>query len=73
MTDAAPIRLRDLIIKKRGACPLCGKGVSLRAASRECGVSVPTLSRIVRGHVPDAKTLIKLCRWLNIDARKVEL
>jgi transcriptional regulator with XRE-family HTH domain len=45
------------------------RGLSLRDLARETGVSNVTLSRIERGKTPDAPTLIRLARWLLIQAK----
>jgi transcriptional regulator with XRE-family HTH domain len=41
--------------------------MGIRAAAHEIGISAATLSRIERGHLPDSRTLGKICGWLNID------
>ncbi len=41
--------------------------MGIRAAAREIGISPTTLSRIEHGHVPDLKTLQKICDWMGED------
>jgi transcriptional regulator with XRE-family HTH domain len=45
-------------------------GLSLRALAHDSGVSYATLSRIERGETPDAATLIRLSRWLLMQAKR---
>lgn len=45
------------------------KGLSLRDLAKETGVAYATLSRIERGKTPDGPTLIRLARWLTIQAK----
>ena len=62
--NAVPSRLPALIKAKRR-----GKGLGLRAAAQESGVSSSTLSRLERGNLttlPDLDTLKKLAIWLNL-------
>lgn len=42
------------------------RGKSLRDVSEETGVSVPTLSRVLRGHVPERENLLRLTRWVGM-------
>jgi transcriptional regulator with XRE-family HTH domain len=39
---------------------------SLRDVSDATGVSVPTLSRVLRGHVPERENLLRLTRWVGM-------
>ena len=49
-----------------------GERMSLRAVARETGVSASTLSRIENGSgVPDADTLARLARWLDIPLERI--
>lgn len=41
------------------------KGVGLRAAAEESGVSFNTLARVERGHVPDIETFSRIARWVG--------
>jgi len=41
--------------------------MGIRAAAREIEISPTTLSRIEHGHVPDLKTLQKICDWMSED------
>jgi len=41
------------------------KNISLDVACKEIGIAKPTLSRIENGKMPDANTLLKLCKWLE--------
>ena len=46
--------------------------LSLRAVARETDVSASTLSRIENGSgVPDADTLARLARWLNLPLERI--
>ncbi len=38
----------------------------LREAAKQAGVSYATISRVERGHMPDVKTVLALCKWLRI-------
>lgn len=38
--------------------------MDLRTAAKKIGVSLATLSRVERGHMPDAETLLKIVNWL---------
>ena len=42
----------------------------MRAAAKEIGISPTTLSRIERGHVPDIRTLKKVCAWIGEEPDK---
>jgi len=42
--------------------------MSLRDVSDETGVSVNTLSRVERGHLPDLKNYQRLVEWLGVPA-----
>jgi transcriptional regulator with XRE-family HTH domain len=39
--------------------------MGIRAAAAEIGVSPTTLSKVERGHIPDMKTLEKICTWIG--------
>lgn len=41
------------------------KGLALRGAAEEAGVSFNTLARVERGHVPDIETFSRLARWVG--------
>ena len=41
------------------------KGIGLRAAAGEAGVSFNTFARVEQGHVPDIETFSRLARWLG--------
>lgn len=41
------------------------KGIGLRAAAAEAGVSFNTLARVENGHVPDLETFSRLAGWLG--------
>lgn len=61
---SALARISALIKAKRRE-----KGLGLRAAAVECGLSPSTLSRLERGvssSLPDADTLAKLANWLDV-------
>lgn len=63
-SSAVLSRLPALIKAKRRE-----KGLGLRAAAQETGVSASTLSRLERSapsSLPDTETLTKLANWLNI-------
>ena len=44
--------------------------MGIRAAANEIGISPTTLSRIERGHIPDMKTLDKICQWVGESPEK---
>ena len=57
-----PVDLGDRVRAKRR-----GKGLSIREAAREVGVSAPTLSRIERGlHLPERQNLLRIARWAGM-------
>ena len=58
---------KDVIAHVRAAVTFTrqAKHMGLRELFRECGVSIPTLSRIERGHSMDAETFLKLIEWLH--------
>ncbi len=60
MAQLSPEALGQKVAQKRGS-------MGIRAAAHEIGTSPATLSRIERGHLPDSRTLGKVCAWLNID------
>ena len=41
------------------------KGLGLRAAAEEAGVSFNTLARVERGHIPDIETFSRIARWVG--------
>ena len=41
------------------------RGIGLRAAAEEAGVSFNTFSRVEKGHIPDIETFSRLARWLG--------
>ena len=41
------------------------KGLGLRVAAEEAGVSFNTLARVERGHVPDIETFSRIARWVG--------
>ena len=41
------------------------KGIGLRGAAAEAGVSFNTLARVEAGHVPDIETFSRLARWVG--------
>jgi len=55
--------LASLVLQTRGS-------MGIRAAAKEIGISPTTLSRIERGHIPDIKTLDKVCAWIGEDPAK---
>jgi transcriptional regulator with XRE-family HTH domain len=42
------------------------RDLTLRDVAEETGVSVPTLSRVLRGHMPDRENLLRLARWVGM-------
>lgn len=42
------------------------RGVSLRIASTQAGVSAATMSRVENGKAPDLDTFIALCEWAGV-------
>jgi len=47
------------------------KGMDIREAAKEIGISPATLSRIENGSVPDIGTFSKICKWMQIDPNEV--
>ena len=64
MTEhAAVLKVEDLarlLRDRRGT-----KGIGLRAAAKEAGISFNTLARVENGHIPDIETFSRLARWLG--------
>lgn len=60
---AETLRVQDLarLLRDRRAT----KGLGLRAAAEEAGVSFNTLARVERGHVPDIETFSRMARWVG--------
>lgn len=60
---AETLRVQDLakLLRDRRAA----KGLGLRAAAREAGVSFNTLARVEKGHVPDIQTFSRIARWVG--------
>ena len=69
MTDA---EVQEVLSRLAGdvSATRLARGLSLRGLAAESGVSLATLSRIERGLGPDASTLIRLARWLIVQAKK---
>jgi transcriptional regulator with XRE-family HTH domain len=44
------------------------EGLKLREAAEITGVSAATLSRVMKGNVPDTTTFAALVRWLGVSA-----
>jgi len=65
---ADEINTQDLAVLVRRKL---SQGTNLRDAAREAGVSPATLSRVQRGHAPDANALVALARWLQIPIDRV--
>ena len=57
------LRVEDLarLLRDRRAT----KGLGLRAAAEEAGVSFNTLARVEKGHVPDIETFSRIARWVG--------
>ena len=57
------LRVEDLakLLRDRRAT----KGLGLRAAAAEAGVSFNTLARVERGHIPDIETFSRIARWVG--------
>ncbi len=47
------------------------RGLSLRAAAAEIGISFNTLARVERGHLPDLENFQRISGWLG-DAQEIE-
>ena len=46
---------------------LMAKGLTVRKAAREIGVSSATVSRVARGKAPDVESYLRLRAWLGWD------
>lgn len=55
--------LGKMLVRRRG-------NMGVRAAAKEIGISPSTLTRIENGHVPDVRTLDKVCEWLGEEPSK---
>ena len=42
------------------------RGLGVRAAAKEVGISHATLARVEKGFLPDLENYEKICRWLGI-------
>jgi len=40
----------------------------LKEIAKKVSISIPTLSRVEQGRVPDLKTYLSLCKWLEVSA-----
>lgn len=60
---AETLRVQDLakLLRDRRAT----KGLGLRAAAKEAGVSFNTLARVEKGHVPDIETFSRIACWVG--------
>lgn len=47
------------------------KGVAIRQAAKEIGISPTTLTRIENGNIPDIQTFKKICKWMETDAGSI--
>ena len=47
------------------------RGLSLRTAATEIGVSHTTVVRVLKGEPADVPTLTKICTWLNVSPAMV--
>jgi transcriptional regulator with XRE-family HTH domain len=63
MSDPRRPQLGDTLKAERRS-----RRLSLRDVSDETGVSVNTLSRVERGHLPDLKNYQRLVDWLGVPA-----
>lgn len=43
------------------------KDLSMDTACKEIGISKPTYSRMENGNTPDALTLLKVSKWLDVN------
>ena len=50
-----------LILEKRNE-----RGLGIRAAAREVGISHATFARVEKGFLPDLENYEKICRWFGI-------
>lgn len=64
MEHLSPTALGQKVARKRGS-------MGIRAAAAEIGISAATLSRVERGHLPDSRTLGKICVWAGVDPAAV--
>jgi transcriptional regulator with XRE-family HTH domain len=55
-----------LILEKRNE-----RGLGIRAAAREVGISHATLARVEKGFLPDVENFEKIRRWLGIQEDNV--
>lgn len=46
------------------------KGLPLRAVAERSGVSASTISRIIRGSLPDLETFVQLCGAMQVEPRE---
>ena len=47
------------------------KGIGIREAAKEIGISPTTLTRIENGNIPDLQTFKKVCDWIGADPGSV--
>ncbi len=64
MTDKPKVQRLGAILRTRRR----EQGLSLRDLATETGVSLNTLSRVERGHVPDLKNFRRIVDWLDVPA-----
>ncbi len=63
MVSAEISRIGELakLLKDRRAT----RGIGLRIAAREAGVSFNTFARVEKGHIPDIETFTRLANWVG--------
>jgi transcriptional regulator with XRE-family HTH domain len=61
-----PLQIEDLAALVRTHRE--NRGLSLRSAADESGISFNTLARIEKGHVPDLETFRRVADWIGIPA-----
>lgn len=47
------------------------RGLGIRAAARDVGISHGTLARVEKGFLPDLENYEKICRWLGVKTEQV--
>ena len=46
-------------------------GAGIRDTAAKIGISPATLSRVLRGNLPDLETFKKICAWVDVDPGEV--
>lgn len=66
----AKTKLSEAIRRKRG---VVSKAIPMRTAAKQAGVDANVVFRAEHGKPIRTEAFLRLCEWLNLDPRKVEM